>query len=246
VGPDCEVSEVTVKRAALLLSVAYVLSTAVTLHWELRALLQIEWPPLGRLGFPGVSQIFSLLISLSWAAYFAFIYRERSLRRNPVSLWAITLWTAAITVATAVSSAVQFLLFVTAHRAGFATGHTAWARSTPWRLSVSYTTMALWIALIVLLAHDPRGQRTRRIAAALATVMLLTGLFDSYRLVCNEAQWWEQTLAHVWRTYPLTALWEQALAPAINVFRNVCTVLFTFAVWKEIGPRVPQADAAPK
>ena len=237
----------TVKRAALLLSISYLLVTAVTLHVQLRALLQFAWPPFGTPSFPGWWYlIFDPIETLAWAAYFAFVYRERTQRQNPVSLWTITFWTAAVTAANAVSSAVQFLLFMTAHRAGFATSHAAWARSTPWRLSVSYSTMALWIALIVLLAHDPRGQRARRIAAALAAAMLLTGLFHSYRLVCNEAQWWEQTFAQVWRTYPLTTLWEVALAPAISVFRSVCTVLFPLAVWKEIGPRTPHADAAPE
>jgi len=237
---------VTVKRAALLLSVAYVLSTAVTLHWVLRALLQIEWPPLGWLGFPAASQIFSLLMSLSWGAYFAFIYRERSQRQNPVSLWAITLWTAIITAATAVFGAVQFLLIVAANREAFATGRTTWDRSALWSLGFSYTTAALWIALVVLLAHDPRGQRTRRVAAVLVVVALLTTCLDSYRLVHDEGRVWERVFARSWRIYPLTALLILVLNPAISVFRTVCTVLFPFAVWREIGPRAPDTDETPE
>lgn len=104
--------------------------------------------------------------------------------------------------------------------------------------------MALWICLVILLAHDPKGQRTRRIAAVLAGVALLAGLFDIYALVRNASLPWERTLAQAWRTYPVTVFWELALAPAIGVFRNVCTVLFPFAVWKEIGPLAPHADEA--
>jgi hypothetical protein len=233
---------VTVKRAALLLLVAYGLMTASYLHWDLRALLWPDWPPLGRLGFPGFSQLIGLVMSLSWAVYFAFIYRSRSQRQNPVSLWAVTLWTAAITVAAAVSSAVQFL--TTTRSEAFATGHATWARSALWSLGLNYATMVLWIALIILLAHDPRAQRTRWIAVALAAVALLSTCLEAYRLVQNEARVWERVFARSWRIYPLTALFLLVLAPAIGVFRNVCSVLFPFAVWKEIGPRVPHADAA--
>lgn len=237
----------TVKRAALLLSIPYVLITAESLHWQLRALLQIPWPPLGRTYFNGWwFLIFSSTLHLSWAAYFAFIYRERSQRKNPVSLWTITLWTAVMTTAAAVSSAVQFLIFMAANHESFSTGHATWSRSIFWSQGISYTAMALWIALIVLLAHDPKGQRTRRVAAVLAGVALLAGLIDVYALVRNTARPWEHTLAQAWRTYPLTVLWQLALAPAIGIFRDVCTVLFPFAVWKEIGPRVPHTGAAPE
>ncbi len=237
----------TVKRAALLLSISYVVGTAGTLSWQLRALLRPTWPPFGTLLFSGWwSVIFGSLVTLSWAAYFACIYRERSHRRNPVSLWAITLWTAAVMTMAAVSSAVQSWLYMAANREALATGMTTWARSVSWRFGTSYTTSALWITLVVFLAHDPRGQRTRWIAALLSAVALLTGGFDSYRLVLGEVQWWEQVFFRSWRAYPLTALWTLALAPSMIVFGHVCTVLFPCAVWKEIGPRVPHADAAPE
>ena len=232
----------TVKRAALLLSILYAVLTAETLHGQVRALLHITWPPLGRVSFNGWwFLILGPTLHLSWAAYFAFIYRERAQRKNPVSLWAISVWTAIITTAAALGAAIQFL--TTAHSEAFAAGHATWAKFTFWSLGFSYTTMALWIALIVLLAHDPRGQRARWIAAALAAIALLTTCLDSYRLVQNEARVWERLFARSWRIYPLTAFFLLVLAPAISVFRTVCTVLFPFAVWQEIGPRVPDTDA---
>jgi hypothetical protein len=190
--------------------------------------------------------IVGLLMNLSWTAYFAVFYRERSQRRNPCSLWAISLWTAAITAASAVASAIQFLLFVAANREGFATGHAIWARSPLLSFGPIYINMALWIALIVLLVHDPRGQRTRRVAAVLAAVALLGGLLEAYDLVLREAHNWAQMFARSWRIYPFTALSLLVLAPSLSIFHSVCMVLFPFAVWKEIGPRVPHSEAAPE
>ncbi len=227
----------TVKRAALLLSISYVLATATALQWQLRALLWHAWPPFGTLIFSGWwLLLFGSLVTLSWAAYFAVVFREKSHLRNPISLWAITLWTTSVLSLSAVSSAVQFLLYVAANRGAFAAGTMVWAVSVSWRLGLSYTTLALWINLMVLLAHDPRAQRTRWIAASLALLGLLTGGFDSYRLALGEVEWWEQTFARAWRTYPWTTLWQLVLTPAMHFYGYVCAVLFPFAVWHEIGP----------
>jgi hypothetical protein len=162
------------------------------------------------------------IAGLSWAVYFALIYRERSQRRNPVSLWAITIWIVAITAATAVWPAAQVL-----------SGHATWEESALWKCNAGYAITALWTAFLILLARNPRGQWTRRIAAVLAVAGLLPGLLAGYALLRYAASPWERTFAQGWRAYPWTAFWQLALAPAINIFYDACIVLFPFAVWKE-------------
>jgi hypothetical protein len=238
---------VTVKRAALLLSIAYFLLTAESLYWQLRTMLQIRWTPLGMANLSSLwTMTLSSTVLLSWAAYLAFLYRERSQRKNPVSLWAITLWTTAITAVAAVSSAIQFLMGMAATREARALAHITLPSSTYWWQAVGYAITALWITLLVLLAHDPKGQRTRRVAAVLACLVLLTGLLGVYAVVRNVAHSWDRTVAQLWYVYPLTAIWQLALGPSIRIFLDVCTVLFPLAVWKEIGPQVPPTEVAPE
>jgi hypothetical protein len=250
--PDREVSKVTLKRAALLQAISYALLTAQFLYFVLPGLIQ----PFGRFGQSvprGWWQvIFSLMVYLVWIAYFTIVYRDQSQRPNPMSIWTASLYLALIVVATSVWIAISSRMLVAANPPSVSNPFQAGlAPSLMWRMllrdlrmGLQFVNMALWIAVVLLFAHDPKGLRTRRFAAALALFELASGLFVAYAVISWQITQWEGLLAG--RIYPTlrVSLWDLSSAPALSLFHATCMVLFPYALWRSIPPKL-RAIAVP-
>jgi hypothetical protein len=228
---------VSLKRAALLLSIAYALAAAEHLFWQARAFLDFRWSQYVSVPFNmWWSLIFGTLTGVTWAAYCWLLYRERSQRSTPVSLWAMTLWTAAIATAAPVAAAIQFRVMAASGAAGW-TGLPVNSQ-----IVLYYASTALWIALIVLLADDPRGRWTRRVALVLAAVTLLNGSYGSFLMVNSYFRTWNTSVVQAWSHDPLYAFYSTVISPSLGTFHRVCAVLFPYAVWREIEPPATVAE----